>query len=593
MAVISAQDSANNFKITLEVSEVSTSSDNNSKVSWSYYITGIGVNHFETYWIPRVATINGTRVVDTSSPTRCNRGETVSWGSGILEINQSASSIGKIDFSFSAQGLGDYSWTGTISNSGTLTLQHKSGKDDTTDDANKYLVQKFKVISTVWDVVNERYKQIELGESQSTLSDVVTGAIEDTSAKVTSQKLVSVNQRIDYETGVISNRIAAVEDRVEGVETSTSEISQTVDSISLSVSSITTIGEGISIGGRNILLNTATLPLGDASYSTATWGYRNSDNNNPTNNTTFSVSDPPANGIVTGARIECTGDEEFSYITQNYIPGLSNAAKYTLSGYYRISSLSSATSVRFWLRERSNGAIADLNVTGTLDSTTWKAFAYTFVSTIPNNQSCHFNFGLYHSIGIIEYCGLKLERGSTKTDWSAAPEDIKQYADTVTSTAVTQLSSQINQTAEGITSEVQKIQNGLAKNIEDGVSTYLENSEYVTQSDLSQTAQDITASFSETVKTVEDNKTYVDSVSTYITANAEGLSISKSNSQFKSLFTESSLDFKDRSDNRLAWVDTEGLGGEEVSIGDSTNQTERWRIFTVDNGKHLRFTRHQ
>lgn len=591
MAVISAQDSANNFRVSLEVSEVSTSSDDSSTVSWSFYITGIGANHFETYWIPRKATVNGTEVVNTSSPTRCNRKETVSWGSGTLKIPSSTKSI---TFSMFARGLGDYSWTGDLTASGTLKLTRKQ-KDDSVDKAENYLTQKFKVISTVWDVINERYKQIELGESESTLSDAVTAAIEDKSSKITNQKMISVTQKIDYEIGEISDTVAAVSESVEGVTTQITQLTQSVDGLNASVSSVTTVGEGISIGGRNILLNTATFPIGDGTYSAANWAYEETG----TNDTIFSVDDPPVNGISSGARIECTSSSDVGYIYQNGIPGLMNAAKYTVSGFRRIQPGSTATSVRPWVREVYNGesadidSVRDLSEPEELTETRWAPFSYTFVSTVPNNTPVNFQFGIYKTPGVIEYCGLKLERGSTKTDWSAAPEDIKQYADTVTTTAVQNLSSEFNITAEGIRSQVQEITSTLSDEIEEGVSDYLNDHKYVTQSELEQTASNITATFTETVDKVNDGDAYLQQIKTYITAGSDGLTIAKSNSQIKSQFTNSSLDFTNNSNTKLAWVDAEdGLGGEQLSVGSATVQGNRWRIFTTDNGTHLRFTRH-
>ena len=89
---------------------------------------------------------------------------------------------------------------------------------------------------------------------------------------------------------------------------------------------------------------------------------------------------------------------------------------------------------------------------------------------------------------------------------------------------------------------------------------------------------------------------------TYFDFTRNGLVVGKSDSNIFGVFGNSSLDFVDGNNNRLAWLDAnEGLGASELSVGTpdvggTSNITKRWRIYTApegaDDGAHLRFTRH-
>lgn len=123
MATISANTSNGKFQISLTVTESSYSTaENTSLVSWSFQIKSLGLGGFGDYGIPRTATINGTNVVNSSAYTSCYNNQTTSWGSGSLTIPHNDDGSKTISISFSATGLGDYSWNGTVSQSGSLTL---------------------------------------------------------------------------------------------------------------------------------------------------------------------------------------------------------------------------------------------------------------------------------------------------------------------------------------------------------------------------------------------------------------------------------------------------------------------------------------
>lgn len=84
-----------------------------------------------------------------------------------------------------------------------------------------------------------------------------------------------------------------------------------------------------------------------------------------------------------------------------------------------------------------------------------------------------------------------------------------------------------------------------------------------------------------------------DDLYTYFDFTANGLVVGKSDSDIRGVFGNSSLDFVDQNGNRIAWLDAnEGLGATELDVGDPDNDGLRWRIYTTENGEHLRFTRH-
>ena len=84
-------------------------------------------------------------------------------------------------------------------------------------------------------------------------------------------------------------------------------------------------------------------------------------------------------------------------------------------------------------------------------------------------------------------------------------------------------------------------------------------------------------------------------LSTWVTLDANGVTIGKSDSNIKGVFGNTSLSFVDENDVKHAWIDAEeGLGATQITLGDPdpNNIQNRWRIFVSADGNHLRFTRH-
>lgn len=76
---------------------------------------------------------------------------------------------------------------------------------------------KSKVIKTTWNVLKERYEEIEIGQPKSSLSSTLAKDITDVAEVITSNKMVSVVQYVDYENGQIIESIGRVSEKVDDV----------------------------------------------------------------------------------------------------------------------------------------------------------------------------------------------------------------------------------------------------------------------------------------------------------------------------------------------------------------------------------------
>lgn len=84
----------------------------------------------------------------------------------------------------------------------------------------------------------------------------------------------------------------------------------------------------------------------------------------------------------------------------------------------------------------------------------------------------------------------------------------------------------------------------------------------------------------------------VTDLNTYFDFAGDGLYIGKSDNDIRALYDNDSVQFLDKNNTALAWLDaTDGLGANKVSIGDPES-TNRWQWLVSDDGKHSRFTRH-
>lgn len=100
---------------------------------------------------------------------------------------------------------------------------------------------KSKVVKTVWNVLKERYDEIEVGDVKSDIRKTIRTAQGDINSLVqTGKKLVSVTQTIDRELGEVRTTVGAVQETAEGAATQVSELRVTVEGIGSSVSDVET-----------------------------------------------------------------------------------------------------------------------------------------------------------------------------------------------------------------------------------------------------------------------------------------------------------------------------------------------------------------
>lgn len=180
----------------------------------------------------------------------------------------------------------------------------------------------------------------------------------------------------------------------------------------------------INIGGRNLVLNTGTMPAG------GTGGFRASGGSV----SHIDISQPPAGGITGGIRVtNNTSSPAFIGFAQDsrkntFIAG----EKYTVSCWIRANTAMThdVTLQPIWISgtQTARTVLPQVSLT-----TSWKKIyaeglvlsgaqtdsygcAYVYVDQVPVN-------------GYFEVCGLKLEQGNKVTDWTPAPEDIQAELD--------------------------------------------------------------------------------------------------------------------------------------------------------------------
>ena len=116
---------------------------------------------------------------------------------------------------------------------------------------------------------------------------------------------------------------------------------------------------------------------------------------------------------------------------------------------------------------------------------------------------------------------------------------------------------------------------------------------YTTKTELKQESDKISGELTQTIQGVDGKvETIKGGVDVTMSGDQTIVTIGNSASDVRGQFTNTGVNFIDKQNQKLAWLDTEGLGSKELSVGDATTKTNRWRIFTRENGSHLTFTRH-
>lgn len=173
----------------------------------------------------------------------------------------------------------------------------------------------------------------------------------------------------------------------------------------------------VQVGSRNLLRNTATLPIKNG--LDGTWWSTSGGNGvaEPVN-----LDKYPVPGILKGVRVKNNtngGNKDLSQAI-NLVIG----QRYTMSCWARVSSTSDRPNVtlliRSWTVNDTNRVLAKV-----INNKTWVKYSLTFTADAEKNS---IQFG-QQGPGNIEICGMKLELGNVPTDWSLAMEDIQSQLD--------------------------------------------------------------------------------------------------------------------------------------------------------------------
>ena len=94
-------------------------------------------------------------------------------------------------------------------------------------------------------------------------------------------------------------------------------------------------------------------------------------------------------------------------------------------------------------------------------------------------------------------------------------------------------------------------------------------------------------------QTIRDTATTVNSLVTVIKQDSNGVTVAKEGADIKGVFGNTSLDFVNANNEKMAWLSVEdGLGANKLSVGDSNTKNKRWNITVSSDGSYLRFSRH-
>ncbi|CQR23759.1 phage minor structural protein [Streptococcus varani] len=175
----------------------------------------------------------------------------------------------------------------------------------------------------------------------------------------------------------------------------------------------TALFDNVQVGGRNLLLNTATLPLGNR--LNGTWLSVSGGNGTAT---VVDVDELPSSNLKKAVRVVNNTNGGNKDLAQgvNLIVG----DTYTISCWARVSSTSSQNSVNLLMRSWTTSDTRKV-LLKSINHTDWKRYSITFVADAVYNS---IQFG-QNSGGVVEICGMKLESGNIATDWTPAPEDIE------------------------------------------------------------------------------------------------------------------------------------------------------------------------
>lgn len=157
---------------------------------------------------------------------------------------------------------------------------------------------------------------------------------------------------------------------------------------------------------------------------------------------------------------------------------------------------------------------------------------------------------------------------------------IVQYVDEENGSVVESI-SKIQERVGTVEDDIDDLNNNTIKTITDNYNT------------LTKTVSGTTQTIGEVQRTVTAQGESITKLETYITTDANGITIGKNTSDITGHFGNTSLDFMNGS-SRVAWVDGEEqtLGALSVSLGSADTIENRWKLTVSEDGEHFRITRH-
>lgn len=414
------------------------------------------------------------------------------------------------------------------------------------------------VIKTTWNVLRERYEEIEIGEPKSSLSSTLEQTITDVAEVVSSNSMVSVVQYVDKENGIIMASVGRISEKVDNLAVGARNlwVGSKDFSVFSSLSGVITgetyedneILHGTEISQSSDLMTSLTLYQGKdyvlsffakgSGNVSVVWekGYTG-ENYGITLNQKVLIfaSSASVNASQSGDSLYIN-DETVS--ADDYVLNYGNDLQYIpLTNEWQLYVVKITTNSDFDLGER--------------------------VLKIQGTDQFYLN-------------SIMFEYGTVPTSWTPAPEDTETQIIEAQQATINITSSQILSTVS---------EQYASKDELESIS-----------SSVSQTAEDLRIEFNRDIGNlehrVEANEDTVGKVNTYFKFSGENMQIGKDGSDMIMELDNDSLEFQ-ANGTVVTWVDGKEsvLGARELSLGEPGNNP-RFRFLISRDGKHMRITRH-
>ena len=298
--------------------------------------------------------------------------------------------------------------------------------------------------------------------SQGTLITVMQGQINskvwqediDAASNTLSTKYTQLEQDFDILSGTVASHTTQISEKADGstvtaMESRVSELELGLDSFHVSVANTYTTKEefaNLSIGGRNLLRYTQDLPLGVDKIWSFTSG-----------NTCLSDTEE-------GIKLTIESNSTCIKVPLVFDGAVKNGEKVTLSFDYR-GNVPDSGVLYFLQRTEPNTQVIPSDRTLIVSETEWQHYECTFSSANANIRTCYALLFLYdlsaYTGGWIEIKdkSLKLEKGDKGTDWTPAPEDVRDDIVTL-SKAVAEIDIKTDAISLSVTKQISDLEIG-------------------------------------------------------------------------------------------------------------------------------------